>query len=233
MSGNARYASIIVLVVVMGLLLVSATALLAQDTDAQPAEQPAPGPLKIGMVDLDAISEQYQKLIEKQDELRDWMQTRANYIDDLQNYVFLSEQNFAEIAQILEIPRDKWTEAQKTREDELRQVAEQKERRFLDLQAKPDRTPEEDDEFNTLAENFSTRREDINQRATAIEQEYLTKRSQAQVALLSTVRDIIVRMAEQQEYDLVLDSATVFYSSERITDLTPSIIQELNKPTED
>jgi len=232
-SGNARYARTIVLVVVMGLLLVSATALLAQDTDTQPAEKPSSGPLKIGMVDLDVVSEQYQELIEKQNELRTWMQTRANYVDELKNYVFLSEQNFAEIAQILETPRARWTEAQNTREDELRKVSEQKEKRFLDLQAKADRTPEEEDEFNTLAENFSTRREDINKRAAAIEQEYLNRRSEAQVALLSSVRDIIVRVAGEQEYDLVLDSAMVFYSSERITDLTPTIIQELNKPTED
>ncbi len=233
MSGNARYARIIALVVVMGLLLVSATALLAQDADAQPAEQPSPGPLKIGMVDLDLVSEQYQELVEKQNELRDWVQKWANYLDELKSYVFLSEQNFAEIAQILEAPKETWTEAQKTREEELRKVSEQKEKRFLDLQAKPDRTPEEDDEFNTLVENFSSRREDITKRAAAIEQEYLNKRSEAQLALLSSVRDIIIRLAEQQQYDLVVDSAMVFYSSNRITDLTPVIIQELNKPAGD
>jgi len=237
MSGNARDARIIARVVVMGLLLVSATALLAQDADAQPAEQPAeqpsPAPLKIGMVDLDIVSEQYQELLEKQNELADWVQTQANYLDELKSYVFLSEQNFAEIAQVLEAPKDTWTEAQKTREEELRKVSEQKEKRFLDLQAKPDRTPEEDDEFNTLAENFSSRREDLTKRAAALEQEYLNMRSEAKLALLSSVRDIIIRLAEQQQYDLVVDSAMVFYSNDRITDLTPVIIQELNKPAGD
>ncbi len=229
MSKQPQYARIVALGVVIALLLLPATVLIAQDTDARPA----PRPLKIGVVDLDTISEQYQELIAKQNELRDWMQRRAKYIDALKNYVFLSEQNFAEIAQILETAKSNWTEAQKTREDELRKVSEQKEKRFLDLQAKPDRTPQEEDEFNTLSESFSNRREDITKRAAAIEQEYLNKRSEAQVALLSSVRDIIVRVAEQQEYDLVLDSAMVFYSSQQITDLTPGIIKELNKPAQD
>jgi len=226
MFAKTRYA-MMAAAAVAGLLLASVAGLLAQD-----ATPPAPQQLKVGVVDLDTISEQYKELISRQNELRDWAQARAKYVEELKNYMFLSEQNFAEIVQLLEVPRAKWTDPQKKREDELRKVSEQKEKRFLDLQAKTDRAPGDEDEFNTLAETYDTRRADITKRATAIEQEYLNKRADAQMSLASSVREIIVGLAQEQKYDLVLDSATVFYSSEHITDLTPAVIEKLNKPAE-
>lgn len=234
MSMNERAKWVLTVAAAVALLALPAGASLAQDPEPepQPDDQPASPSLKLGMVDLDVISEQYQELIARQDELRSWAQARARYIDQLRNYLFLSEQNFAEVAELLQTPRDKWTEAQVTREEELRKVSEEKEKRMMDLQAKTDRTPAEGDEFNSLSDTYEARRNDITTRAAAIEQEYLDRRAEAQMALVSSVRDIITEVAQDEQYDLILDSAMVFYSSDQITDLTTLVLEKLNTPPE-
>ncbi len=150
----------------------------------------------------------------------------------MRNYLFLSEQNFAEIAELLQIPRDKWTDAQISREEELRQVSEQKEKRFMDLQANTGRTPAEGDEFNSLSDTYEARHADITTRATAIEREYLEKRSETQVSLVTSVREIITEVAQADKYDLVVDRGMVFYCSEHVTDLTAVVLEKLNTPPE-
>ena len=205
---------------------------LAQDVEpTEPAEHVSLN-MKVGMVDLDVIAEQYRELAARQDELRTWAQTRARFIDQLRNYLFLSEQNFAEVAELLQTPRDKWTDAQVTREEELRKVSEQKEKRFMDLQANTGRTPAEGDEFNSLSDTYEARHADITARATAIEQEYFDKRMQTQASLVSSVREIITKVAEDDKYDLVVDSSMIFYCSDQITDLTALVLESLNSPPE-
>jgi Skp family chaperone for outer membrane proteins len=112
-------------------------------------------------------------------------------------------------------------------------VAEGKEKSYLDLRAKAQRTPEEDDQFASIQETINARRGDISKLATEIEQEYLGKRSDAQMSLVSTVRDIIKKVGEEQKFDLVVDGALVFYASEKAIDLTPAVVAELNKGQED
>ncbi len=246
MARDTRCAKGIIAVLLLFLLLVSTHGVVAQDTEkpATPADKPATpapeaaakpdkpatGPSKIAIVDLDAVSEDYQELIPKQNELREWAQARSMHIERLKNYTFLSQKDFDEVAELLKTPPAKWTEAQRNREEELRKVSDQKEKLFLDLQAKTDRTAEESDQFNSLAETRDGRRADIARRAVEIEKEYIGKRADVQGELVNSVRDIIIEVAEDQNYDLVLDSAMVFYSSSRVADLTQTIIDRLNKP---
>lgn len=191
--------------------------------------QDAAAPLKIGYVDLDAVSDQYQALLTRQQELRDWARVKAEYISALNDFVFLSKENFDEVVAIYELPKATWTDAQKTREAELRTVAEGKEKAHLDLRAKAQRTPEEQDQFNSMQETIDARRADINKLATQIEQEYLSKRSDAQMSLVTAVKGIIEKVSKEQGYDLVLDKALVFFAADKITDLTPAVLAELNK----
>ena len=191
--------------------------------------QEAAAPLKIGFVDLDAISDQYQALLTRQQELRDWARAKAEYISALNDFVFLSKESFDEVVAIYELPKATWTDAQKAREAELRVVAEGKEKSHLELLSKPQRTPEEDDKFKSMQETIDARRADINKLATQIEQEYLSKRSDAQMSLVTAVKGIIEKVSKEQGYDLVVDKALVFYAAENITDLTPAVLAELNK----
>ncbi len=241
MARDTRCAGVIVAVLSLLLLVAFASSVVAQDTDKpvadkpaadKPAEKPQTGPLKIATVDLDIVSEDYQERIARQTELREWAQARSMYIERLKDYTFLSQTDFDEVAELLKTPPAKWTEAQKSREEELRRVSEQKEKSFLDLQVKTDRTAGESDQFNSLAETREGRRADIGKRAAEIEKEYIGKHADVQGKLVASVLDIIREVAGEEDYDLVLDSNTVFYSSTRITDLTQKVIDRLNKPAE-
>lgn len=231
---NTRSRWIATVAIAASLLFLSVGMTVAQEaeTQAEAGATTTSPVLKVGVVDLDIISEQYQELITRQDQLRSWAQTRARYIDQLRNYLFLSEQNFAEIAELLQIPRDKWTDAQASREEELRKVSEQKEKRFMDLQANTGRTPAEGDEFNSLSDTYEARHADITSRAAVIEQEYLEKRSETQVSLVTSVREIITEVAQDDQFDLVLDAGMVFYCSAQVTDLTALVLEKLNTPPE-
>ncbi|HCU36820.1 MAG TPA: hypothetical protein DGT21_15635 [Armatimonadetes bacterium] len=205
-------------------LMVGVAGSLVPTASAQEA-----APLKIGYVDLDAVSDQYQALLTRQQELRDWARAKAEYIAALNDFVFLSKENFDEVVAIYELQKATWTDAQKAREAELRAVAEGKEKLNLDLQAKAQRTAEEQDQFNSMQETISARRADINKLATQIEQEYLAKRSDAQMSLVTAVKGIIEKVSKDQGFDLVVDKALVFYAADNITDLTPAVLAELNK----
>lgn len=205
-------------------LMVGVAASLAPTASAQ-----EPAGMKIGFVDLDTISAQYQALLTRQQELRDWARVKADYISALNDFVFLSKENFDEITAIYELDKATWTDAQKARDAELRAVAEGKEKAHLDLRAKPQRTPEEDDQFKSMQETIDARRADINKLATQIEQEYLSKRSDAQMSLVNSVKEIIEKVGKDQSFDLVVDKALVFYAGEKIVDLTPAVLAELNQ----
>ena len=214
-----RFKAAVILALMVGVAGSLVTTASAQDATA----------LKIGYVDLDAVSDQYQALLTRQQELRDWARAKAEYISALNDFVFLSKESFDEVVAIYELPKATWTDAQKAREAELRAVAEGKEKSHLELLSKPQRTPEEDDKFKSMQETIDARRADINKLATQIEQEYLSKRSDAQMSLVTAVKGIIEKVSKEQGYDLVVDKALVFYAAENITDLTPAVLAELNK----
>ena len=214
-----RFKAAVILALMVGVAGSLVTTASAQDATA----------LKIGYVDLDAVSDQYQALLTRQQELRDWARAKAEYISALNDFVFLSKESFDEVVAIYELPKATWTDAQKAREAELRVVAEGKEKSHLELLSKPQRTPEEDDKFKSMQETIDARRADINKLATQIEQEYLSKRSDAQMSLVTAVKGIIEKVSKEQGYDLVVDKALVFYAAENITDLTPAVLAELNK----
>lgn len=200
---------------------------VAQDDAQEPAEE-APEPLKIGIVDFDVLSNEYQALAEREAQLRGWFNSRASFLERLRNYAFLTEENFKEVLELLKVDPANRTEAQEKRREELQKLSEGKERRFLDLRSKTERTTEEDDEFNTLSETFEARRIDINELAKASETEYRSRRDTIRSELAEKVQGIIAAVSKEQGYDLVLDSSIVLSSGDRISDITDIILQKLN-----
>ncbi len=189
------------------------------------AQQPA-GRLRIAVVDIDKVGDQYQALAEKDAELRQWMTAQREYLLQLEEFVFLSQENFKEVMQLIELsvplPEDK-----ATRLEELRRISGDKYRRYLDLQAKTERSAEEKEEFNSLGEAANARRQELAQLEEAVVAEYRQKVDDAQQVLLQEVDKIIAQYAQENGYDLVLDQAWVFYGGENITDY---IIEQLNQP---
>jgi Skp family chaperone for outer membrane proteins len=184
--------------------------------------------LKVAVVDIDKVSGQYKELIDRQQELGAWVQERKTYLSSLQEFMFVSGDEFQEAARIYNVPKAQWSAEQKKREGELRKVSGDNEKKFLDLQAKPSRTPEEQNQYNTLRDTFQARDTDLKAISRTFDEQLKTKRDEVQSQLVGNVRTVIETIAKAKGYTLVVDKTVVYFVSAPIDDITEEVLKALN-----
>ena len=108
-------------------------------------------------------------------------------------------------------------------------MSEENERIFRELQAKPARTAQEQNQFNTLSDTLDARDRDMQVIASTFHQELQKRRDGLQTQLVDNVRAVIEAAAKAKNFTLVLDKSAVFYSATPIEDLTADILQRLNQ----
>ena len=205
------------------LLLIGLAGTWGQEAESQP-----PAAAKVAFVDISTISSEYQALQEKDAELKAWLGGQYDYLESLQDFIFLSEDNFTEALAIIDLPRP--IPAEKVeRLDELAAFSLQKEQRFRELESKSPRTTEEADQFSTLREGLIARQQQLAQLEATINQDYQERITTAREELMGTVEQIIAQYAQENGYDVVLDRAFVLYGG---VDITRAIIDRLNPPVE-
>lgn len=207
--------SLIALMVVAGLFVAGACLAQAQ-------------PLKLGIVDMDAVGTQYKDLSDRQMELQNWVKERRAFLNAMQDFMFISSDEFAEVAKIFETPKAQWTDVQKTREAAVRKIAEDNERKFLDLQAKPNRTAEEQNVYNTMRDTFQARDRDLKAFSRTFDDQLKQRRDEVQEKLAGSVRAAIEQYAKAQGFNAVFDKSVVFYAGEPLVDITAEILKALN-----
>ncbi len=183
---------------------------------------------KVAVVDITIVGEEYVALQEKNAELQAWLSRRAFYLESLEDYVFLSEDNFSEVLEILNMAPPVPDEEQ-ARLEEIAALSEQKELRFAELEAKSPRTTAEAEEFSTLREVRDGRRRDLGELAMSIDEEYQQQLTLARRQLMRNVEQAVADYAQEQGYDLVLERAVVIYGGD---DITRAIIARLNPPAQ-
>ena len=211
----------VTLAIAISILL--ATGLAA--TWGQEAE-PQPAAAKVAFVDISTISSEYQALQEKDAELKAWLAGQRDYLQSLQDFIFLSEDNFNEVLAILDQPKPIAEEKVK-RLDELAAFSAQKEKRFRELESKSPRTTGEADEFSVLREVLNARQQQLAELEGTINQQYQKRVTTARQELMRNVEEAIAEYAQENGYDIVLDRAFVLYGGE---DITRAIIDRLNPP---
>lgn len=205
-------------------MLLAGSIAQAQTTPPGP---PAGGP-RIAVVDLQKIDQGYTQLATRSQELNQWASQQDAYLNDLRvKYSYLSEENFREILDILATPRP-WAAAKAKRERELREINDAKDARFVELQAKVDRTAQEQEEFNGLQEISDARLKQIQAMADKLRQQFAQRRDQARTDLSNAVTAAVKEVAVQGGYTLVLDKQGVLYGGDEITD---AVLQRLNSTT--
>jgi len=205
------------------LLVIGLVATWGQEAEPQP---PADG--RVAFVDISTISSEYQALQEKDAELKAWLAGRRDYLQSLQYYIFLAEDNFNEALTIVNMTKPIPDEKAK-RLDELAALSAQKEKSFRELESKSPRTTEEADKYSVLREGMIARGQQIKQLESDINQEYQKRITTARKELMGNVEQIIAEYAQENGYDIVLDHAFVLYGGE---DITWAIIDRLNPPAE-
>lgn len=183
---------------------------------------------KLAIVDMDAISQQYKELADQQTELQKWVSERRAFLAAMQDFMFVSSEEFQEVGRLYQTPQEQWTEEQKKRESELRKIAEDNERKFLDLQAKPSRTAEEQNAYSTLRDTYQARDRDLAAVSRAFDDELRGRRGEVENRLSGNVRQVIAKIGEEQGLTAVFDKAIVFYFSAEVKDITEDVIKALN-----
>lgn len=197
------------------------------ETPAATADQPAVAGLKIAVVDVKRINDEFVRPQARNEDTANWARRQQQYIDELQNrYMYLSEEAFNEIIQILGMSRPLPAESAK-RQRELQDVNDKTEARFLDLQRKVDRTPEEQEEFNRLQAGVEARGKQVEQ----IVQNLQTQLNQMQMDCIDNAMDraqtVIVDVATAGGYSLVFAKAAVIHGGDDITDKVLEKLAEL------
>ncbi len=205
------------------LLLTGLAAIWGQEGEPQP-----PAAARVAFVDISVVSSEYQALQKKDAELNAWLTGRHDYLVSLQDYIFLSEDNFNEVLAIVDQPKPIPDDKLK-RLEELAAFSLQKEQLYRDLESKSPRTTEEADQFSTLREGLIARQQQLAQLEATINQQYQERVTTARDELMSNVEKVIAQYAQENGYDIVLDRAFVLYGGD---DITRAIIDKLNPPVE-
>ena len=198
--------------------IIAAPALAQAETAAQPAEQPAVSGLKVAVVDVKRINDEYVKPQTRNETTANWARRQQQYIDELQNrYMHLSEEAFNEVIQILGMSRPLAAPAA-TRQRELQELNDKTEARFLDLQRKVDRTAEEQEEFNRLQTGLDGRAKQVEQIVQNLQEQLNQMQMEAIDTAMDQAQAVIVEVATAGGYSLVFARAAVIHGGDDITD---------------
>ena len=184
--------------------------------------------LKVAVVDIDLVSAQYKELTDRQAELGAWVTDKKNFLNAMQDFMFVSNDEFQEAVRVYQIPRNQWSEEQKKREGDLRKVSGDNEKKFLDLQAKPSRSAEEQNQFNTLRDTFQARDRDLKAISKTFDDQLKVKREEVQGKLVTNVRAVIEDLAKTRGYTLVLDKSAAYFAVAPVDDITDDVLKGLN-----
>ncbi len=197
----------------LGFLAAGCNAVWAQDAAT----------FKVGLIDLDAVGEQFTQKQLEEEKLTLWYKTQQAQLQRLSTLLFLSAEGWQEAAEIIQTPQA--TPAQIEREQALNKQSTELEREYRDLEGKIDRTPEETERFNSLLDKVRARDADLKALAREVEASLQQQQHKLGVDLMKPVEDAIKAIAEEKGLDLVIDRKLVYLGGEDITEL---LVQRLN-----
>jgi len=233
---GTRSRATIVSLLVAGLFCWAVPATVAQENEgaetpaeetATPAEQPAAADAQrpvFAVVDLDKIQQDYKELRTRQQDLENWLAGRRGYLDELANFTFVSSKDFESVAAILRKSAP-LSEEDKKRVAELREISDAKDKRYRELLANPQRTPQEEEEYNSLYEIYEARQQELDELGAQFATELQGMRQKAIGMLMPKVKNAIEAEAKAQNFDYVFDAAIVFFGG---VDITDSVVARLN-----
>jgi outer membrane protein len=184
--------------------------------------------VKMAVVDIDSVSARYTELNSQQAALGAWVQDKKTYLTAMQDFMFVSGEEFQEASRIYQVTKTQWSEEQKKREGEIRTVSANNEKKFLDLQAKPARTAEEQNQFSTLRDTFQARDRDLKAISAEFDKQLKAKRDEVQSKLVASVRAVIEKVSKEKGYQLVLDKSAAYYVAAPVDDITEEVLKALN-----
>jgi len=184
----------------------------------------AESPLKIAVVDMGKITDNYEALQAKSKSLQEWFDGKKRYLEQLSDYLLLSADNFNEVIALLNAPQP-LPEDKDKRLKELQALAAEKEKAFRDLQAKVNRSPQEDEAYKSMCDQFDGGRMRLAEQEAKLSADYRQQIAAARDEFMKSVVNVCESVARAEGFALVLDASVVLYGG---TDITDKVLAKLN-----
>jgi Skp family chaperone for outer membrane proteins len=179
----------------------------------------------IGVVDLARLQANYTELHDRERVLGQWLQAQRAFHDEAAHYIFLSERDFSEVLNLLGKPRPLSAEDE-ARLQELREVSNANDQRYLNLRAMTERDATQAAEFNQLQEMYEARATTLQEMQQSIMEELGERRETALSGLMTLVDEAIEAVAAEGGYQAVIDSDAMLYGG---VDITDTVLERLNE----
>ncbi len=181
-------------------------------------------PVKVATVDMGKITDNYEALQAKSKSLQEWFDGKKRYLEQLSDYLLLSGDNFNEVIALLNAPQP-LPEDKDKRLKELQALAAEKEKTFRNLQAKVDRSPQEDETYKSMCDQFDGGRMRLAEQEAKLSADYRQQITAARDEFMKNVVNVAESVARAEGFALVLDVSVVLYGG---TDITDKVLAKLN-----
>jgi Skp family chaperone for outer membrane proteins len=169
------------------------------------------------------VTDGYTALQTKSKQLQAWHDQKAAYLQKLEDFTLLSNDNFAEVVKLLN--QATLAPADTKRLQDLSDAAGAKETRMRALQGKAPRTAAEDEEFNSLQDQYNTGQTRQKAEEDQLTADYEKQLKTARDGFMADVQRVAGALAKQLGYDLVLDAGVILVGGD---DLTQQVLDKLN-----
>lgn len=207
----------------LGLL---ATALPGASTQEAPA-----APVVIGVIDLDLVGEKFERKIQEEERLTQWYREQQQVLDRLGDFLFVAAEEWEEAVAIRKKPENGWTDAEKERIQTLEEQSRKWETDYKNLEAKPDRTADEQNRFNLIRDILRARQADRQKLALGVEEELQRRRAQLGAALMEPVQAAVNKIAAERGLTVVIEKRWVYFGGEDITDAVIELVNAAGAAT--
>jgi Skp family chaperone for outer membrane proteins len=184
---------------------------------------PARADFKLATVDMEKISAGYTALQDKNKDLQDWQNKKMAYLDKLEDFTLLSNENFLVVVKLLS--QDKRSGDEDKKLADLSDEARTKEMRMRDLQAKAPRTTAEDEEFKTLQDQYNNGVQRHKEEVAKANADFDTQRNTAIEGFRKEVQKVAAALAKEQGYGIVMEAGFVLVGGD---DITQQVLDKLN-----
>jgi Skp family chaperone for outer membrane proteins len=180
--------------------------------------------LQIAKVDMVKVGSEYERVPVANDELVALEAAHDAYLQELEKFLYMPQEAFKEATALLK-QNDPLTVGQQTRLQELRALAAEKLGDYQGLRGNPERTAEENDEFQTLQDAFDANLASGQGQAQQLGALQRQKQSDMEEELWNEMMAAVETVAEEQGFEIVLSSGVVLLGG---TDITDAVIAQVN-----
>lgn len=207
---------------VVRLLVVAVVAVMLAAVLIAPAHA-ADAPGSIGMVDVAAVFQGYERTTKSNGELEAFRSQLVKQLETLSEYRLLDDNESKELADLVRKPNP--TEADKQKISALQEREKALDKELKELQAKKEPTEQEKARLKELQDRTAKADDNIAKLKDESEQQFDVKKNDLSEQIRADILKAIETVAKDKKLTVVVDKMAVLFGG---TDVTDSVMEKLN-----